>query len=44
LLPPTELRIQRAKASVAMGLEGTHAEFVGQGEGLLVGGFGLYDI
>ena len=27
-----------------MGLEGTHAEFVGQGEGLTVVGFGLLDI
>ena len=43
-LPPTELCIQRAEAPVAVGLEGTHAEFVGQCEGLLVGNFGMYDI
>ena len=33
--------IQRAKAEVAVGLEGAHTEFLGQGEGLLVVGFGL---
>ena len=33
--------IQRAKAAVAVGLERAHAEFLGQGEGLLVVGFGL---
>ena len=36
--------IQRAEAAVAVGLEGAHTEFVGQGQGLLVGGFGLRDI
>src|SRR4029450_2336362 len=32
--------IQRAQAAVAVGLEGAHAEFLGQGEGLAVVGFG----
>ncbi len=27
-----------------MGLEGTHAEFVGEGEGLLIVGFGCFSI
>jgi hypothetical protein len=35
------LEIQGAKAAVAVGLERTHAEFVGQGEGLAVVGYGL---
>jgi hypothetical protein len=38
------LEIQGAEATVAVGLERAHAEFVGQGEGLLVVGFGLRDI
>jgi hypothetical protein len=29
---------------VAVGLQGTHVEFLGQGEGLPVVGFGLHDI
>ena len=29
---------------MAVGLERAHAEFVGQGEGLLIVGFGLHDI
>ena len=40
LLPPTGLCIQGAKAPVAVGLERAHAQFVGQGESLLVVGFG----
>ena len=36
--------IQRAQAAVAVGLEGAHTEFLGQGEGLLVVGFGLRGI
>ena len=35
--------IQRAEAAVAMGLERAHAEFLGQGEGLAVVGFGQFD-
>src|SRR5262249_7641698 len=38
------LGIQCAQAEVAMGSECAHAEFLGQGEGLLVVGFGLRDI
>src|SRR5215472_16540458 len=38
------LAIQGAETEVAVGLEGAHTEFVGQGEGLLVVGFGLRDI
>ena len=33
--------IQRAKATVAVGLERAHAQLLGQGEGLAVVGFGL---
>ena len=33
--------IQHAETPVAMGLERAHAEFLGQGEGLAVGGLGL---
>ena len=36
--------IQRAEAEVAVGLERAHAECLGQGEGLAVGGFGLFDL
>ena len=35
------LGIQRAEAAVAVGLERAHAQFLGQGEGLAVVGFGL---
>ena len=41
LLPLAGLGIQRAKAPVAVRLERAHAEFLGQGEGLAVVGFGL---
>src|SRR5262245_8286216 len=40
LLPLTGLHIQRAKAAVAVSLEGAHAQLLGQGEGLAVGGCG----
>jgi hypothetical protein len=40
LLPLTGLRIQRAETVVAVGLERAHAEFLGQGQGLPVVGFG----
>src|SRR5215813_9048051 len=36
LLPLASRGIQRAQAQVAVGLERAHAEFLGQGEGLLV--------
>ena len=42
--PLADLGIQRAEAEVAVGQERAHAEFLGQGEGLLVVGFGLRDI
>jgi hypothetical protein len=38
------LVIQGAKATVAVGLEGTHAEFISQCEGLVVVGFGLVGV
>src|SRR5215475_6681634 len=38
------LEIQGAKATVAVGLERTHAEFLSQGEGLMVVDFGLLDV
>ena len=44
LLPLAGLGIQGTKAKVAVGLERAHAEFVGQGQGLLVVGFGLRGI
>ena len=44
LLPPADLGIERAEAAVAVGLERAHAQFLGQGQGLLVVGFGLRDI
>ena len=44
LLPLAGLAIQRAEAAVAVGHERAHAEFLGQGEGLLVVGFGLRGI
>jgi hypothetical protein len=40
LLSLVSCGIQRAEAPVAMGLERAHAEFLGQGEGLLVVGCG----
>ena len=36
--------VQRAEAKVAVGLQRAHAEFLGQGEGLAVVGFGLFDL
>ena len=44
LLWPSQLGIQDAKTEVAVGLEWTHTEIVGQGEGLAVVGFGLLGI
>jgi hypothetical protein len=41
LLSPAYPGIQCAEVSVAVGLERAHAEILGQGEGLLVVGFGL---
>ena len=43
LLPPSRLGIQGAETQVAVGLERAHAELLGQGEGLPVVGFGLFD-
>ena len=40
LLSSSHPTIQDAETAVAVGLEWAHAEFVGEGEGLLVGGFG----
>ena len=40
LLSPAYPGVQRAEAAVAVGLERAHAELLGQGEGLAVGGFG----
>src|SRR5262244_1246102 len=40
LLPLAELRIQSAQAPVAVGLERTHTECLGQGESLLIVGYG----
>ena len=36
--------VQRAEAKVAVRLEWTHAEFLGQGEGLVVMGFSGFDL
>ena len=44
LLPLASGGVQRAKAQVAVGLERAHAELLGEGQGLLVVGFGLRDI
>jgi hypothetical protein len=44
LLPLAGLGVQRAKAEVAVGLEWTHAEFFGQGEGFPVVGCGWLDV
>ena len=41
LFPLAYRGIQRTQAVVAVGLERAHAEFAGQGEGLVVMGFGL---
>ena len=39
-----DLGVERAEAEVAVGHERAHAEFLGQGEGLAVVGFGLLDL
>src|SRR5262249_9387131 len=44
LLPLTSRGVQGAEAPVAVGLERAHAEFGGQGEGLLVVISGLRDL
>ena len=44
LLPLACLGIQGAEAEVAVGLERAHAEFLSQGEGLAVVGFGRLDL
>ena len=44
LLPLACLGVQRAEAEVAVRLERTHAEFLGQGEGLAVVGFSGFDL
>jgi len=36
--------IQHPQAAMAMGLEGTHVQLLGQAEGLAVGGFGLFGL
>jgi hypothetical protein len=38
-----ELAVYLAKGTVAVGLEGTHPEFIGQGEGLFVVGLSLLE-
>src|SRR5215831_15321143 len=44
LFPLTGRGVQRAEATVAVGHERAQAQFVGQGEGLLIVGFSLLDI
>jgi hypothetical protein len=44
LLPLSYLDVQRAETEVAVRLEWTHAEILGQGEGLAVVGFGLFNL
>jgi hypothetical protein len=44
LLNLSSLAIQGAETTVVMGLEGAHAEFVGEGKDLLIVGFGLLDL
>ena len=44
LLTTAGLAVQPAQPVVAVGHERAHAEFLGQGQGLLVVGFGLRDI
>ena len=44
LLPTAGLAVQPAQPVVAVGHERAHAEFLGQGQGLLVVGFGLRGI
>ena len=38
------LGIERAQPQVAVGLERAHAQFLREGEGLAVAGFGLFDL
>src|SRR5262252_7927165 len=44
LLPLARPGVQSAEAEVAMGEQRVHAEFVRQGKGLAVAGFGLFDL
>jgi hypothetical protein len=44
LLALAELGIQGAKAMMAMGHQRAHAQFIGQSEGLMVIGFGYFDM
>ena len=44
LLPSSHLAVEPTQSMVAVGLERTHAELLGQGQGLLVVGFSLRDI
>jgi hypothetical protein len=44
LLPLAGLGIQRAEAAVAVGLEWAHAQLIGEGQRLLVVGFGLLGV
>ena len=44
LLPLARLGVQRAEAEVAVGQERAHAQLLGQGYGLLVGGCGRLDL
>ena len=44
LLPLSRLGVQGAQAQVAVGQERAHPQFLGQGKGLAVAGFGLFDL
>jgi hypothetical protein len=44
LLPLADLDVQNAEAEVTVRLERTHAELLGQGEGLAVVGFSGFDL
>src|SRR5262249_24061596 len=43
-LPLASHGVQGTEATVAVGLERAHAELIGQGQGLLIVGFGLRDL
>jgi hypothetical protein len=44
LIPLAGCGVHRAQPAMAVRLEGAHAQLLGQGEGLVIGGFGLLDI
>ena len=44
LLPLSRLGVQASQTPVTVGLQRAHAEFVGQGKGLVVAGVGLFDL